>query len=122
MSEGANLDRGSPTGVHRYPPRIARQTRGGRSAMRGSPLWTPWTTRSASGGMGVNSSCRQGVNSGCRLTGNSQGCRQTLIKSDPDRASALWTASTEARTPRRHARSKIHIEPKHCSDPPLAVV
>jgi hypothetical protein len=54
MSEGANLDRGSPTGVHRYPPRIARQTRGGRSAMRGSPLWTPWTTRCASGGMTIN--------------------------------------------------------------------
>ena len=54
MSEGANLDRGSPTGVHRYPPRIARQTRGGRSAMRGSPLWTPWTTRSVSGRMAIN--------------------------------------------------------------------
>jgi hypothetical protein len=78
MSEGANLDRGSPTGVHRYPPRIARQTRGGRSAMRGSPLWTPWTTRSVSGGMaisakGVNSWCRQGVSSGCRLTGGAGG-------------------------------------------------
>jgi hypothetical protein len=31
------------------------------------PLRTPWTTRPASGSMGVNSSCRQGVNSGCHL-------------------------------------------------------
>jgi hypothetical protein len=42
---------------------------------RGSPLWTPRTTRSAGGAQlsgsnyrGVSSSCRQGVNSGCRLT------------------------------------------------------
>jgi hypothetical protein len=33
-----------PTGT---PRASLRRTRGGRCAMRGSPLWTPWTTRSA---------------------------------------------------------------------------
>jgi hypothetical protein len=43
--KGTNTRPGSPTGAHRNPPRASlRQTRGRRCAMRGSPLWTPWTT------------------------------------------------------------------------------
>jgi len=38
---------GCPQGPQ-VTPRACSQIRGGRSAMRGSPPWTPWTTRSAS--------------------------------------------------------------------------
>jgi hypothetical protein len=37
-------DRGSPTGVHRYPPRRRSQRNECARSRRGSPLWTPWTT------------------------------------------------------------------------------
>ena len=40
-------DRGSPTGAHRNPPRRRSLRNGGARSRRGSPLWTPWTTRSA---------------------------------------------------------------------------
>src|SRR5215469_5260776 len=75
-------DRGTPTGVHRYPRAVARCALRGARSRRGSPLWTPWTSRSGRtawtvnyAARGVNSSCRQGVNSGCRLTPRLRYCR-----------------------------------------------
>jgi len=66
---------GRPRGSTGTPRAIARCAMRGARSRRGSPLWTPWTTRSAraawtvhNAARGVNSSCRQGVNSECRLT------------------------------------------------------
>jgi hypothetical protein len=47
-------------GAGRGTPRASlRQTQQSRYAMRGSPLWTPWTTRSA-GGARPSGSTKQG--------------------------------------------------------------
>ena len=79
----AGRPRGS-TGTSRAVARCA--LRGARSR-RGSPLWTPWTTRSAvplqppiTPPEGVNSSCRQRVNSGCRLTKYVRACCERSLK------------------------------------------
>ena len=74
----ARLLRQAQAADHRTPPSL-RQTRGGRFARRGPPLWTPWTTRSV-GRVRSRISCgiasfSVSITSSCAVSG--QDCRRS---------------------------------------------
>jgi hypothetical protein len=101
-------DRGSPTGVRRYPPRRRSLHTERRSLPARVPpmdsvddLLRPCRVDRSYAARGVNSSCRQGVNSECRLTleVREAGCASGSCSSGRPLVEALIIASRSSKAP-----------------------